>query len=158
IVAAVLAKVDVNVGRFAAAGIEEPLEQQIVFERINVAQVQQVTDNRSTRRSAGAGWYATLASEAHEIPNDQEVAGETHAADDVKFMFEPSPGCRPRGFVLAAVAFLESGHAQFLEIILRFFRVGRSECRKMPRLEIEVDAHTVGDFLTALHSLGLFRK
>ena len=38
--AALLAEVDVDIGRLAAALVEEPLEQQVVFQRADVAQVQ----------------------------------------------------------------------------------------------------------------------
>ena len=39
LLAAVLAEVDVDVGRLAAVRVEEALEQQVVFQRIDVAQL-----------------------------------------------------------------------------------------------------------------------
>ncbi len=51
--AAVLAEVDVDIGRFAAALVEEPLEQQVVFQRADVAQIQRVGDERADARCRG---------------------------------------------------------------------------------------------------------
>src|SRR5262249_33011813 len=81
--AAFLAEVDVDVGRFAAVRIEEALKQQAVFERIDVAELEDVTDHGPAGRTTGAGRNALALRETHEIPDDQEVAGEAHAADDV---------------------------------------------------------------------------
>ena len=66
--AAVLAEVDVDIGRFVAVRIEEPLEQQVVLERADVAQIQDVADERPDAAAAGRRRDAVLAGEADEVP------------------------------------------------------------------------------------------
>ena len=82
LVAALLAQVDVDVGRLGAIGVEEPLEEQVVLERADVAELEQVADERAAGRSAGRGGNAPLARVADEVPDDQEVGGEPHPVDD----------------------------------------------------------------------------
>ncbi len=53
LVAPVLAEVDVDIGRLGAIGVEEPLEQQVVLERADAAELEQVADDGAAGRSAG---------------------------------------------------------------------------------------------------------
>ena len=89
LIAPVLAEVDVDVGRFAAVRVEEALEEQVVFERIDVAQVEHVAHDRAAAGAARRARDAVLAGEADEVPDDEEVAREAHPADDVELVFEP---------------------------------------------------------------------
>ena len=89
--AALLAEVDVDIGRFPAAFVQEPLEEQVVFQRADVAQIQRVGHQRADARSAGRGRNALLAGEADEVPDDQEVVGETQLVDHVQFAIERGP-------------------------------------------------------------------
>ena len=70
--AALLAEVDVDIGRFPPALVQKPLEQQIVFQRANVAQMQGVGDQRADAGATRRGPNPLLAGEAHEIPHDQK--------------------------------------------------------------------------------------
>ena len=68
------AEVDVDVGHRHALGIEKALEEQIVFERIDVGDAQRVADQAAGRRAASrAHGNALGARVADEIPDDQEV-------------------------------------------------------------------------------------
>ena len=58
--AALLAEVDVDIGRLAAALVQKPLEQQVVLQRANVAEVQGVGNQRADARAAGRGRDALL--------------------------------------------------------------------------------------------------
>ena len=84
-----LAEVDVDVGRLGPVRVEEPLEQQVVLERADVAQVEQVADQRPAGRAPGRAGDARLAGEADEVPDDQEVRGEPHPVDDAQLVLEP---------------------------------------------------------------------
>ena len=57
--AAVLAEVDVDIGRFQPVLVEEPLEQQVVLQRADVAQIQRVANQRADARAAGRGRNAS---------------------------------------------------------------------------------------------------
>ena len=151
--AAVLAEVDVDIGRLAAVRIEEALEQQIVFERADVAQLQDVADDGAARGAAGAGGDVLADGEADEIPDDEEIARKAHLADDAELVFEPflrdCHACCASGGV-RAVAFLQADLAQFAQVFFGRLLLGRREDREVPFLEIELDVALVGDFLAAL--------
>ena len=69
---AILAKVDVDIGRFQPAFVQKPLEEQIVFQRADVAQIECVADQRADARTASRGRNALLPGVADKIPDDQE--------------------------------------------------------------------------------------
>ena len=77
--AAVLAEVDVDIGRFLAVQIEEPLEQQVVLDRADVAQIERVADERPDAAAAGRGRHSVLAGVADEVPARSESSWESRA-------------------------------------------------------------------------------
>ena len=52
LVAPLLAEVDVDIGRLGAIGVEKPLEQQVVLDRADIAEVQGVADQGAACRPA----------------------------------------------------------------------------------------------------------
>ena len=90
LVAMGFAEVDVEVRHRHALGIEEALEQQAERDRIEVGDGQRPGDDR-----AGAGAAARPDRDVvrlrpfDEVGDDQEVAGEAHAGDDVELVIEP---------------------------------------------------------------------
>ena len=78
--AAILAEVDIDIGRFRAADVQKPLEEQIVFQRANVAQIERVGHQRADAGTAGRRRNVALAGIAHEIPDDQKVVRKAQAA------------------------------------------------------------------------------
>ena len=81
-VAAVDAEVDVEVRQRHALGIQEPLEQQVVRERIQVRDAERVRDERADARAAtGPDRDRVVARPRDEVGHDQEVAFEAHLAD-----------------------------------------------------------------------------
>ena len=88
LVPALLAEVDVDVGRLGAVGVEEPFEQQVVLERADAAQLEQVAHQGAAGRAAGQRGDAPLAGVADEVPDDQEVRGEPHPVDDAQLVVE----------------------------------------------------------------------
>ena len=94
--AALLAEVDVDVGRLAAALVQEALEEQVVLQRADVAEVQGVGDQRAHARAAGRGLDALGAGEAHEVPDDEKVVGETRACRSRPARAPAAPSPRPR--------------------------------------------------------------
>ena len=51
-----LAEVDVDVGRLGAVRVEEPLEQEVVLERADVAELEQVADQGPAGRAPAPSW------------------------------------------------------------------------------------------------------
>ena len=86
LVAAVHAEVDVEVRHRHAFGIEEALEQELVAQRVEVGDAQRPGHQRAGARAATRADRDALAPRpVDEVGDDQEVAGETHAHDDVEF-------------------------------------------------------------------------
>ena len=73
---AVLADVDVDIGHLVAARVHEPLEEQAVLDRVDVAQPQQVAHHRADAGASGADGDAVVAGVVAEVPDDQEVGAE----------------------------------------------------------------------------------
>ena len=79
---AAFAEVDVDVGQRDALGVQEPLEDQVEVQRIDVGDVEAVGHDAARRRPAArADGDALLARVADEIPDDQEVPRVLHLLD-----------------------------------------------------------------------------
>ena len=83
--AATLVEVDVEVGHRDAVGVEEPLEQQAVDQRVQVGDPHRVGDDRArTGATPGADADAVVLGPVDEVGDHQEVAAEAHLGDDVE--------------------------------------------------------------------------
>ena len=143
LVATVHAEVDVEVGHRHAFGVEEPLEQQVVRQRVEVGDAQRPRDQRTGTRTAARTDRDVLAlGPVDEVRDDQEVAREPHLQDHAEL------GLQPRVVDLAALARRERGLLQppgeTLARLLaqpRFDRVfaGHRECRQRVFAELEFD-------------------
>ena len=77
--ATTLVEVDVEVGHRDAVGVEEPLEDQAVDQRVEVGDPHRVGDHRAgTRATAGADADAVVLGPVDEVGDDEEVAREAH--------------------------------------------------------------------------------
>ncbi len=82
-------EVHVDVGHLLAARVEEPLEQQVVLDRVDVDDAQAVRDARAGRAPpARPDADLGLARVAHEIPDDEEVRREPHRLDDAELVLD----------------------------------------------------------------------
>ena len=75
-------EIQVDVGSLDPIEVDETLEHQLVFDRIDVRDARQVTDERS--RSGSAAWADEhlLASGIADVPDDEEVVREALLLDD----------------------------------------------------------------------------
>ncbi len=81
-----LVEVDVDVRRRVTFGVEEPLEQQPVLERIDVGDVQHVRQQRTGRRATTrADADAVVLGPPDHVADDQEVRAVTLLGDDLEF-------------------------------------------------------------------------
>ena len=96
--------VDVRVGR--PARIDEPLEQEVVGDRLDPADPERVRHDRAGRAAPTLGRDPLLLREAHQVPADEEELGEAGPLDDPQLVGEPRddrrghrvvalPGARP---------------------------------------------------------------
>ena len=91
LVAPLLAEIDVEIRHRDAFGIEEALEHQAEPDGIEIGDVERPGDQRGRARAAHAHRNAVRARPFHEIRDDQEIAGKTHADDDAKLEFQAIP-------------------------------------------------------------------
>ena len=85
--AAPLAEVDVDIRQRHALGVEEPLEDEIEVERIDVGDPHAVGDQAAGRRPAARpDRNPLLARVADEVPHDQEVPGYFICLDHVELV------------------------------------------------------------------------
>ena len=87
VAAAALIEVEVDVGHRDALGVEEPLEDEAVYQRVEFGDAERVGDDRAGRRTpARADPDALAAGVGTEVGDDEEVAREPHLADHVEFV------------------------------------------------------------------------
>ena len=146
-VAALHAEVHVEVRHRDALRIQEPLEQQVIAQRVEIGDAERVRDQRARAgATARTHRHAVLARPADEIRHDQEVARETHLADHVELARQPglvgsalrrSAGADDR----RAQSGLEAGARLLAQMILdaaaRGHRVGRQGRLAEPHLEVQ---------------------
>ncbi len=78
-----LVEVDVDVGHRDALGVEEPLEQQPVLQRVDVGDAERVRHHAARRgATARADRDAVVLGPHDEVRDDQEVRREAHLQDD----------------------------------------------------------------------------
>ena len=91
--AAVAARqIDVDVRPLAALFREEPLEQQVHPDRIDRGDPEAVADGAVGRRAAALHEDVLLPAEVHDVPDDQEVAGEIELLDQIQLALDLPPG------------------------------------------------------------------
>ena len=84
-VALLHAEIDIEVRHRDPLGVEEALEQQVVFQRVQVGDFQRVGHQGAGAGSApGTHRYVVLLGPANEVHDDQEVTRETHLDDGIQ--------------------------------------------------------------------------
>ena len=82
LLAVAMGEVDVDVGRLFPLLAQEALEQQVHLHRIDRRDAEAVADHGVGRRPAPLAEHPRPPREAHDIPDDQEVAGEAEFPDE----------------------------------------------------------------------------
>ncbi len=125
--------VDVRVGRSAL--VDEPLEQEVVGDRLDPADPERVGHDRAGRAAPALGRDALFLCEAHQVPADQEELGEPGPLDDAELVREPVDDRRGQ----RVVALSSTGPAQLREVRERRLALRDGEAREAVLLEPEVD-------------------
>ena len=84
LLAAAVLDVQVDVRRAVPALGKEPLEQQVVRDRVDAGDAEREADRRVRRRPAALAQDVVVLAERHDVVHDQEVAGEPEALDHVE--------------------------------------------------------------------------
>jgi len=101
LLAPIRVEVDVDVGLFIAERREEPLERQVVPDRVHRGDVEQIADRAAGRRPATLTQDAAATRLLHDAVDDQEVAGEVLQLDDAELFLDPRPVVVGRVGILA---------------------------------------------------------
>ena len=96
--------VQVDVGRPVALRGQEPLEQQAEGDGVGLGDPDRVADGRVGRRAPALAVDVGAAAELHDVPDDQEVAGEAELLDHGQLVVDLAPGARSALGVPGAVA------------------------------------------------------
>ena len=143
LVAAIVGKIDVHVRHRDAFRVQESLEQQPVTHRIDVRDGQTVRGQRARGRAAtGSHRDALLARVADEVPDDEEVARESHLLDDGQLLGEPRlDGVARTGPVPPPEPIM----GQLVEIAVERVLVGDDVARQVELAEVEGQVASLGD-------------
>ena len=77
-------QIEVDVGPLAAFLQKETLEQQIHADGIDGGDAQAVADGAVGRRAAALHEDVVVPAEIHDVPDDQEIAGEIETLDEIE--------------------------------------------------------------------------
>jgi hypothetical protein len=139
---AVICEVDVDVRHRDPGGIEEPLEDEIVFEWVETGDVQAVRDNASRGRTATRTDQDPVRfRESNEVPRNQEVTRESHRLDNAKLVIEPLSN----GAVERPVPFQRSLFAEVPQVGGRAEPLRHGKLRKLIALEPKIERAHLGD-------------
>ena len=88
LLAPLVLEIDVDVGRFAALGRNEALEQQVEARRVDLGDPETVADRRVGRRAAPLAEDVLRASEADDVVHGEEIGRVAELADQHEFVVE----------------------------------------------------------------------
>ena len=135
-------EVDVHVGHRLAARVQEPLEHQVVLDRVEVGDLEAVGDDAPGGRAATrADADPLLLREVDEVPDDQEVVGEPHLADRLQLVAEPFAQLVGH----CPVALRQPLLAELDEVVERVAAVGHGELREQDPVQRELDVAALRD-------------
>ena len=142
--AVALVEVHVDVGHLLATGVEEPLEQKVVLDRVEVDDAQAVR-HRTAGRTATARTHAPalVLRVLDEVPHHEEVRGEAHLDDDVQLEVDPLDVARIEMLVPALVRAHVDEVAEVLAVGGEAF--GQGEVGQLGAAELDVDVGPLGD-------------
>ncbi len=104
-------KIEIDVGPFAALFGKKALEEQVHADRIDGGDAERVADRAVGGRAAPLHQNVLLAAEAHDVPDDQEIAGEVELFDQGQFALDLPAGALVVGAVAPEHAFVACARA-----------------------------------------------
>ena len=151
LVAAVGVEVDVDVGCALAASVEEALEEQVVADRVDGGDAEQVGDDAVGRRTAPCAANAAGFGFGHHLVYDEEELGQFESTDDQQFFGELCP-CH--GLTFGFVQPGEAGVAKITEQLVGGDTSGNLRRRRRDVFGHQIDTAALGDLDGALEGVG----
>ena len=160
------AEVDVEVGHRNPFGVQEALEQQVVFQRIKIGNQLGVShQGASTGTPARAYRHAVILGPLDEVHNDQEVPREPHLDNDIQLEVQALVVGLALGIVFGVV--LAEGFRQPLfqslfrhlsEVVIHGHAIGNGVVRQEILSHTHRDRAAPGNFYRVLDRLGDIRE
>ncbi len=148
-------EVDVDVGQAGALLGEKTLENQIVRQRVDRGDLQQVGHQRVGGRAAALATDTLRAGKAHDVPDDQEVVGQPKPADHGQLVVQRAAGALTR---LRAKTPDQCGLAQPAQVDGLFFVAcegrGNGELRQILHAMMQRDVTPGGDLQRVRERVG----
>ena len=148
-----LAEIDIKIGHGHAFGIEETLEQQRVFERVEVGDFERIRHQRACARTAPRPYGAAVVFRpVDEVLHDEEIAGKLHLDDDVQLKIQPLLVFGQFGGALRFVGikhgqpFTQPFVGKVAQIVVQIHAFGRGEQRQKVFAQCEREVAAFGDF------------
>ena len=104
--------VEVDVGQRVAQRREEPLHQQVVAERVDPGDAEQVVDQAARARAAGGAPDPEVADQVGDVADGEEVRGVAQHPDRLELVVEPLPDPLSRGRAVTAADTGLAAHAE----------------------------------------------
>ena len=101
-------QVEIDIRPLAALFGEEALEQQVHAHRIDGGDSQRITDRAVGGRAAPLRQNAVVAAETHDVPDDQEIAGQFQLFDQRQLALDLPPRLLVIGLVAPPRAFIRA--------------------------------------------------
>ncbi len=136
-------EVHVDVGHLLAVDVEEPFEEQVVVDGVDVDDAQAVRDTRPRRApSTRADADVARAGVAHEVGDDEEVRREPHRLHDAELELDPLEDLGARRM---AVALLHAFEHQLTQVGVFVVSLGHREARQRVVAELDLDVGALRD-------------
>ena len=137
LVAAVVGEVDVHVGHRDPLGVQKPLEEQPVPDRVDIGDAEAIRGEGAGRRPPARPDRDPLPPRVRdEVPHDEEIPGESHLLDDAELEAEALDHRVGGG---RAVARGQALVGQVLQVRIEREPVGHLVARQMELPERELD-------------------
>ena len=148
------AEVHIDIGRADALGVQEPLKNKPVAERVDIGDAQHIRDEGTSRRAAArAHGNTAVLRMADEIPDDQKIADEPGFLDHREFVVEALVQLGV-GVHAPSEALAQSFMAEVAQVLLAAARVGRVEIRVFRFAEFHLEITPFGDAQRVVTRLG----
>ena len=133
--------VDVDVRQLVAHRVQEALEREVVAERVDVGDPQQVAHERAGRRAPAGDVDPHRADVGHDVGDREEVRRVAHPPDHRELEVDPVT----QALVLGEAAVVDAGPAPLGEDRVGAAPGRRREVREVDPLQAEVEPASVGD-------------
>ena len=141
LVPAIVLEVHVDVGHLLALDVEEALEDQPVLQRLHVGDSQAVKDDAGGGAAPDSEKDALPSGEAADVPDHEEIVGETGLTDDIELVLEAAAELVGD----LRIPLLEALPAEARQVLLGRIAVGHREAGQVNPGEVDRQIAFVGD-------------